>query len=1513
MNRLLTALGRLPAATVRSLPLPGRTRMTRRTWVGHGRAYIEVRGVDRPGNEGFAEYFEEGLRRLKGVHWAEVNAVLGRVVVAFDGGQVGLSDLVDTVQAVEDAHELQTEGFPKNRPDHPADTAPLHEQLAIIAGDALGLAMSAVPLPPGRRDFAADVLSLLALIDATPRVRTELTERYGRAATDLTLGLTHALARGLAPGTPIGLLTDAAFRAVLLAEVNARREVWQRREPELQQRSGGRTAPVKVPPRPGPPPSGPIERYADRASFLALAGATAAVATTRDRRRARTVLAVVTPRPARLSREVFAARLGRALCARGVVPLDGGVLRRLDRIDTVVLDTRALTTGRFTIGELHGADADLTPDDESALRARAASLLDPGAPDAVRRRDGWTLGPLSKVAPNRRRAVQAAANRLRTPGGVALGLVHGGRLAGVLVAVPELAPNAQDLVASARAVGTLVVAGVGSGLGEAFGADETVAGGTHLPGEIRKLQAGGRVVALVATAGNAALVASDCGIGVLTGEPPVPWGANLICGPGLQQACRILDSVVAARAVSRRGALISLYGSVAAALLALSGPGVGQVGRARLAGNTAAIVGMAMGAWTARSVDERPDPVPTDETPWHALDLDTALDRLDSSPAGLTEAEAEARLAEQPSPDGHREGGFLRTTLDELANPLTPLLATGAAMSAATGAVTDAALIGSVMGANALIGAVQRVSADRALRRLERNTSVRARVRRDGEEVEVPADELVSGDVITLTAGDAVPADCRILDAANLEVDEATLTGESQLVTKSPAPTAAASVADRRSMLYEGTIVAAGQATCVVVATGPLSELGRSGRIAQAGPPERGVQARLMRLTGASIPLALGSGAALVLGGLLRGRPLRTTLGAAVSLAVAAVPEGLPLVATVGQIAAARRLAERGALVRDPSTTEALGRVDVLCFDKTGTLTEGRVGLQVVSDGLDESPVDRLSPTCRRVLAVALRASPAGAGEVPHPTDRAVLAAGPVAGVQPGDGVGRWDVIDDVPFEPARGYHATLGATGHGSLLAVKGAPEVVLPACTRWRRGDDVRPLDRSAVASIEAEVERLARQGYRVLAVAQRTVTNGRRIEPGLIGDLEFLGLLGLADAPRPEAAAAVADLRRAGVKVIMLTGDHPTTAEAIAVQLDILNSDAVMTGPELDDLDDDKFAEVLPTIAVFARVTPAHKVRIVQALQRQGHTVAMTGDGANDAAAIRLADVGVALGQRGTDAARESADLIVTDDRIETIIHAVVEGRAMWASVRDAVSVLLGGNLGEIGFTVGSGLFAPTGSPLNARQLLLVNLLTDLLPSLALAVRPPSSRTPEDLLHEGPEASLGRALAQDTAVRAVSTAAATAGAWLVARGTGTQARASTVALVTLVGTQLGQTLVAGWRSPLVVGASAVSAAALGAMVQTPGVSQFFGCRPMGPVGWATAVTASGIGTAGAFTASKLAERFRPDAARPDGVASEVAGSPAGPAPGSPAEAGAGSPAEAGAGSPAEAGAGSPARYPA
>ena len=328
----------------------------------------------------------------------------------------------------------------------------------------------------------------------------------------------------------------------------------------------------------------------------------------------------------------------------------------------------------------------------------------------------------------------------------------------------------------------------------------------------------------------------------------------------------------------------------------------------------------------------------------------------------------------------------------------------------------------------------------------------------------------------------------------------------------------------------------------------------------------------------------------------------------------------------------------------------------------------------------------------------------------------------------------------------------------------------------------------------------------------------------------ELVLVGFVGLADTVRPSAAAAVDTLRCAGIKVGMITGDHPSTAEAIAVELGILNGGQVLTGVELDELTDDELDRVVGDVTVFARVTPLQKVRIVASCQRLGRSVAMTGDGANDAAAIRLADAGIALGGRGTDAARANADVIVTDDQIETIVHAVIEGRAMWESVRAAVAILVGGNLGEIGFTLAGSALGGV-APLNARQLLLVNLLTDMAPALAIALREPPGQSNESLLRAGPDASLGTALTRDIVIRAGATASGATTAWGVARLTGTPTRARTVGLVALVGTQLAQTVVAGGTSPIVLGAAAVSVGALVLAVQTPGVSNFFGCRPLGP----------------------------------------------------------------------------------
>ncbi|KWW98725.1 ATPase [Carbonactinospora thermoautotrophica] len=1428
----------------------------RRDWAGDGRAHLEVRGMHRPDSDEAVHELEQRLGTVAGVHRVEVNRTLGRVAVTYDKTRVALDELVHLVGEIEREYEL-TEAPPL--PDgfeHPADSAPLARRAIGLGTSAVGLGlafggrlMRLTPLPIA-------VPTLLALADSTPRIRGRLERQLGVTTTDLLFGLGGAATQAFAQ-QPIGLLLDTFQRVSLYAEARARRRTWERREPELGLAEGGHQAdPLEdFPPRPVPLPPGPIERYGDLATTAAITGYLAALATTRNPRRAMAFLAAGLPRAARPGREAFAAQLGRVAANRGAVIFHPYALRRLDRIDTVLIDSSALLTGNLVVEEVVPLGDGVAFEE---LLRHAHELVDLERLDAPHERDGWAVLPVAQL-PQRlpADARREARERVRY-GARVLAITRDGDVVGLVVVAPELDPHAEALVAAAREAGTVVLAGVSARLDQRLGVARVVPGGPKLLASVRALQEEGRGVLLVSATGRTALAAADVGIGLIRRGGRVPWGAHVLCGPGLADAYLLVNAVATARKVSRLSSRLAFAGSAAGTILAAVGPAGRSADRALLATACASAANLAAGTWAGLAVTRRPPPVAADRTPWHALPADTVLDRLATSAAGLPEAEASRRLVSLGAPEEeHAEEGLAQATLRELANPITPALAAGAGIAAIIGSILDAAMIGTVLGVNAIIGGAQQLNANRALRRLVEASAIRVRLRRAGTETSTTADRLVPGDVIELQAGDAVPADCRVLEAEGLEVDESSLTGESVPVAKTPQPTPAPAVADRHSMLYEGTVVAAGRGIAVVVATGERTEIGRTVRIGgDGGPPESGVAARLRTLTRVTLPISIGAGVALFAVDLLRGRTLNQALGPALSLTVAAVPEGLPFVATLAELAAARRLSTRGALVRAPHTIEALGRVDVLCFDKTGTLTEGRISLRRVSDGITEHPVENLPPEFRRVVAVALRATPEqnGGQPLPHLTDRAIVAGGQTLGLTSDEDLGGWERVAELPFEPGRGYHAVLGRTSEGQRLSVKGAPEIVLARCEVWRHGGTTAPFDEAARRQVEQEVDRLARQGYRVLAVAERPASNRRDLADDRIERLHFLGLVALADPVRPTAAAAVAQLQQAGVEILMVTGDHPSTAEAIAAELNALNGRRVVTGPELDAMSEEELAEVLPDVAVFARVSPAQKARIVKGLRALGRVVAVTGDGANDAPAIRLADVGMALGRGATPAAREAADVVVIDDRIETITDAIVEGRAMWASVRDALAILLGGNLGEIIFTVGAGLTSGA-DVLNARQLLLVNLLTDMLPALAVAVRQPPGITPEALLAEGPETSLGGALTRDIYIRAAATSGAAIAAWLLGRMIGVRGQASTVALVALVAAQLGQTLTVSGRSPLVVASVLASLAALALVVQTPGVSHFFGCRPLGVRGWTVA-----SGTAFAATlASVLLPRIR------------------------------------------------------
>ncbi|WP_290113304.1 cation-translocating P-type ATPase [Streptomyces ficellus] len=1422
----------------------------RDVWWRPGRCYIEVHGVHGVGGERVARRVERSLEGHPGVLWARVNAPSERVVVAVGSPPPAERELVALVKRAEEALGAHPDEFDEwcPEPHHPCEGPRTRQSVPALAADTVGLGITAVRrLAPWFR-LPPEVAAVVGALQHHPQLRHLVADLSSTEQAESLLPVASALTQGVATRGG-GLALDVLERVAQWREATAERQAWTDAEPGLVHGPEDAEAEPLVIDRAGPTPKDSIDRYAERAMAAGLTAGALTVPFAGFRRGLAVALSAV-PKATEAGREGFATHLGRALALRGVVTMDRGALRRLGQVDTVVLEEDALRSERYEPVDLEllsGADPEATAE-------RLFALFDADAPlSVVRDDDGWVLGPLDDLELSGRTGRQAEARLRRRGSERALGLAKGRRLQAVAGLGTQTAPGAEAVAAAARRAGARVVLATDREAPAFTFADAIVPAGRRLVASVRGLQADGAVILLV-SGNRRALGAADCGVGVhREGEPPA-WGAHLIVGADLEAAGIIVDAVGMAARVDRDSAVLAAGGSGVGAVAALQAPPPQATARGMAAGTTAGGLAFCMGVWRARQLLARPLAPPVTTVPWHLMPTDRVLERLRTAADGLTPDEAAARGA-STSGTGNEPARLTLPSafIEELANPLTPVLAGGAALATAVGSRTDAGLVAAITGTSALIGGFQRVRTERALEELFRRSAIGARVRRGGRERLVTAGDLVEGDIILLRPEDVVPADCRLLEAEGLEVDESSLTGESLAVHKDPAPVVATDLTERRSMVYEGTTVSAGRAVAVVVATGSSTEVGRSLATARQAAPETGVEARLASLTRSSLPIALGSASAVTAAGLAHGRPLVDNLASAVNLAVASVPEGLPFLVNAAQLAAARRLADVGALVRNPRTIEALGRADVLCFDKTGTLTEGKLQLAAVSDGDGAVALDQLDAPRKEVLAAALRATPPARQAEPmaHQTDRAVTAGARSAKVGARHGAARWRRLDTLPFEPSRAYHATSGHTGHGLLLSVKGAPENVLERCTRRRAAGDAgeAPLDGEGLERLTAEAERLAGAGRRVLAVAERRMGAEEDLTDESVRDLVFLGFLTLADPVRAGAAPATARLREAGVHTVMLTGDHPATADAIASTISEVTDPKVCTGAELDELDDDQLDELLPTVDVIARCSPHHKVRIVQAYQRVGRVVAMTGDGANDAPAIRLADIGIALGRRGTPAATAAADLVVSDDRLETIVSALMEGRAMWASVRAALGILIGGNLGEVTFSVLISTLTGT-TPLNARQIMLVNLLTDLAPSLAIAVREPTGQVGKRLLAEGPSRSLGSALTHEMLLRGAITATGAGLAWTGARLTGRGKRASTVALAAVVGTQLAQTLTTGGLDRHVLAASLGSAAVLAAVIQTPGVSQFFGCTPLGPVGWGIALgaitTATLLGTA-------------------------------------------------------------------
>ena len=679
--------------------------------------------------------------------------------------------------------------------------------------------------------------------------------------------------------------------------------------------------------------------------------------------------------------------------------------------------------------------------------------------------------------------------------------------------------------------------------------------------------------------------------------------------------------------------------------------------------------------------------------------------------------------------------------LDQFRNWLIGILLIAAVVAGAIGDIKDAVVITVVLQINAVLGYLQERRAERSLEALRRMLVPTARVRRDGTERLVEAHTLVPGDVVLLEAGDRVPADGRLTVAESVEVAEAALTGESQPVAKSTtaveatATTGPVPLAERSSMLFMNTAVTRGRAEMIVTATGMRTELGAIAEALRTGPePASPLQIQLDSL---GRRLALLSGVAVVayaLVALIRGEGLADIALRAVALAVAAIPEGLPAVLALTLALGVYRMARRGAIVKRLASVESLGSATVVCSDKTGTLTLNEMTVRALwaagrlyevtgegygTQGTVRDGEGRADQLLSAVLPFALcnDAHLTDDGFVGDPTEAALVVLAAKTGVD-ADGLrAELPRTGELPFDAATKYMATFHAEPDGrTRIHVKGAVDVLLGLCTDVRADDGVCPLDDGHRGEIEAVTARLGGSGLRVLGAATALVDGTP--DPHMLPGLTLVSIAGIADPPRPQAGDAMALCRSAGVHVKMITGDHADTATAIARELDI--DGQVVTGAELDRMPEDELAARIDDIGVFARVAPEHKVLIVRALTARGHIVAMTGDGVNDAAALRTAHIGVAMGRTGTDVAKEAADVVLTDDDFSTIVRAVREGRAIYDNIVKFVRFQLATNVGAILTLLGASL-AGLPAPLTAAQLLWVNIIMDGPPAMALAVDP------------------------------------------------------------------------------------------------------------------------------------------------------------------------------------------------
>jgi len=743
---------------------------------------------------------------------------------------------------------------------------------------------------------------------------------------------------------------------------------------------------------------------------------------------------------------------------------------------------------------------------------------------------------------------------------------------------------------------------------------------------------------------------------------------------------------------------------------------------------------------------------------WHRMTVNEVLSTIKSDKDyGLSKVEANRRLAEHgPNElEAARRSSPWSMLGEQFKNILIIILIIAIVLSALLGHTVEAIAITVIMLFAVLLGFVQEYRAERAIEALKKMAAPTATVIRDGEEEDIPARDLVPGDIILIRAGDRISADSRLIEAINLQVEEAPLTGESVPVEKQTAALEGSELAigDRKNAAYAGTIVTYGRGRGVVVATGMQTEFGKIAKLLQSvetgkTPLQQNLDKVGHLLARAAIVVVL----LIVALGFFRGQPLLEMLIFGIALAVAVVPEALPAVVTISLAIGVQRMVKRNALIRRLPAVETLGCTSVICSDKTGTLTKDEMtvrkifvaGKMLEVSGSGYEPHGQFSsngsliqpfPQLATLLSAGVLASDAHLvreGDNGHwhikgdPTEGALVVAAAKANLHRPELDNQFPRVNEIPFTSETKRMTTLHESSHGMVAFSKGAPEVILNSCIGLLTERGQASLDTLERETILLSARQMAAEALRVLAVAQKPDAIIESAEK----EMTFLGLVGMIDPPRLEAKGAVQVCKEAGIKPVMITGDHPLTAEAIARELGILSNGSVVTGVQLEEMDEADLENKVESIDVYARVSPAHKLRVVTALQKKGHFVAMTGDGVNDAPALKKADIGIAMGITGTDVTKEAAAMTLTDDNFASIVAAVEEGRGVFDNIKKYLMFLLSSNIGEICLMAAATLLG-LPLPLSAVQILYVNLATDGLPALALAVDPREA----DLMHRKP----------------------------------------------------------------------------------------------------------------------------------------------------------------------------------